>query len=230
MNPEERAALGDIGRKGLWENNTALVQLLGLCPLLAVSTSFVNAVSLSLATVLVMALSGGVVAALRTLIPHEIRIPVFILIIAALVTCLDLAFNAWLHELYLVLGIFIPLIVTNCIVLARVEAFAAKNSPLSAAWDGAAMGLGLLWVLALLGSARELIGSGTLFSGIQMILPGAHPLQLLGEDYRGLLIAILPPGAFILLGLLIAARNAWMAHVATVRAAPPHAPTDAASA
>ena len=134
MNPEERAALGDIGRKGLWENNTALVQLLGMCPLLAVSTSFVNAVSLSLATVLVMALSGGVVAALRTLIPHEIRIPVFILIIAALVTCLDLAFNAWLHELYLVLGIFIPLIVTNCIVLARVEAFAAKNSPLAATW------------------------------------------------------------------------------------------------
>ena len=230
MNPEERAALGDIGRKGLWENNTALVQLLGMCPLLAVSTSFVNAVSLSLATVLVMALSGGVVAALRTLIPHEIRIPVFILIIAALVTCLDLAFNAWLHELYLVLGIFIPLIVTNCIVLARVEAFAAKNSPLAATLDGAAMGLGLLWVLALLGSARELIGSGTLFSGIQMILPGAHPLHLLGEDYRGLLIAILPPGAFILLGLLIAARNAWMAHVAAVRAAAPHAPTDVASA
>ncbi len=229
MNPEERAIFGDIGRKGLWENNTALVQLLGLCPLLAVSTSFVNAVSLSLATVLVMALSSGAVAALRTLIPHEIRIPVFILIIAALVTCLDLAFNAWLHELYLVLGIFIPLIVTNCIVLARVEAFAAKNSPFAAAWDGAAMGVGLLWVLALLGSARELIGAGTLFAGIDMIIPGAHALQLFGEEYRGLLIAILPPGAFILLGLLIAARNAWVAHV-TARNAAAHASPGTVSA
>ena len=220
MDPEARAALGDTGRTGLWENNTALVQLLGLCPLLAVSTSVVNAVSLALATVLVMALASGAVAALRTLIPHEIRIPVFLLIIAALVTCLDLAFNAWLHSLYLVLGIFIPLIVTNCIVLARVEAFAAKNSPLAAAWDGAAMGVGLLWVLALLGGARELIGSGTLFAGIDMIIPGARPLHLLGEEYHGLLIAILPPGAFILLGLMIAARNAWVA-----RAQPAH-PTD----
>jgi electron transport complex protein RnfE len=230
MNDEERSVYGDIGRKGLWENNTALVQLLGLCPLLAVSTSIVNAVSLSLATVLVMALSGGAVAALRTLIPHEIRIPVFILIIAALVTCLDLAFNAWLHELYLVLGIFIPLIVTNCIVLARVEAFAAKNSPLAAAWDGVAMGVGLLWVLALLGGARELIGSGTLFSGIDLIVPGTHALQVFGEAYRGLLIAILPPGAFILLGLLIAARNAWVAHTtAAAKPATPHAPAGTAS-
>ena len=230
MNLEERTAYGDIGRKGLWENNTALVQLLGLCPLLAVSNSLVNAVSLSLATVLVMALSSGAVAALRTLIPYEIRIPVFILIIAALVTCLDLAFNAWLHELYLVLGIFIPLIVTNCIVLARVEAFAAKNSPLAAAWDGAAMGIGLLWVLALLGGARELIGAGTLFSGIDMIIPGAQALQLFGDEYHGLLIAILPPGAFILLGLLIAARNAWVAHAAAGDRIEPQAPGEAASA
>ena len=229
MNNEERAIYGEIGRKGLWENNTALVQLLGLCPLLAVSTSVVNAVSLSLATVLVMALSGGAVAALRTLIPHEIRIPVFILIIAALVTCLDLAFNAWLHELYLVLGIFIPLIVTNCIVLARVEAFAAKNSPLAAAWDGVAMGVGLLWVLALLGGARELIGSGTLFSGIDLIVPGTRALQVFGEDYRGLLIAILPPGAFILLGLLIAARNAWVAHAAAAKPAAAQATAGTAS-
>ncbi|WP_018411372.1 electron transport complex subunit RsxE [Methyloversatilis thermotolerans] len=214
MNAAERALYRDIGHKGLWENNTALVQLLGLCPLLAVSTTFVNAVSLSLATVLVMALSSAAVAALRTLIPHEIRIPVFILIIAALVTCFDLAFNAWLHELYLVLGIFIPLIVTNCIVLARVEAFAAKNSPLAAAWDGVAMGAGLLWVLALLGAARELIGTGHLFTGIDMVIPGLHAIQVFGDEYRGLLIAILPPGAFILLGLLIAARNAWVARQA----------------
>lgn len=228
MNAEERAVYGDIGRKGLWENNTALVQLLGLCPLLAVSNTLVNAVSLSLATVLVMALASGAVAALRTLIPYEIRIPAFILIIAALVTCLDLALNAWLHDLYLVLGIFIPLIVTNCIVLARVEAFAAKNSPLAAAWDGAAMGVGLLWVLALLGGSRELIGAGTLFSGIDMIVPGAHEIRVLGDEYRGLLVAILPPGAFILLGLLIAARNAWVARV-QARATATHIPAEAAS-
>jgi electron transport complex protein RnfE len=227
MNADDRALYRDITRKGLWENNTALVQLLGLCPLLAVSTSFVNAVSLSLATVLVMALSGGTVAALRTLIPHEIRIPVFILIIAALVTCLDLAFNAWLHDLYLVLGIFIPLIVTNCIVLARVEAFAARNSPLAAAWDGATMGVGLLWVLALLGSLRELVGAGTLFGGIDMVIPGAHALQVFGEHYRGLLIAILPPGAFIFLGLLVAARNAWVARAQARASRPPAAAVSA---
>jgi electron transport complex protein RnfE len=229
MNPETPVAYRDIGRKGLWENNTALVQLLGLCPLLAVSNSLVNAVSLSLATILVMALASGAVAALRTLIPYDIRIPVFMLIIAALVTCLDLAFNAWLHELYLVLGIFIPLIATNCIVLARVEAFASKHSPQAAAWDGAAMGFGLLWVLALLGGARELIGAGTLFSGIDMIIPGARALTLLGDEYTGLLITLLPPGAFILLGLLIAARNAWTGR-AIGESARPHAPAEAASA
>jgi electron transport complex protein RnfE len=111
----------------------------------------------------------------RSFIPHEIRIPVFILIIAALVTVVDLAMNAWLHELYLVLGIFIPLIVVNCIVLARVEAFAAKNTPLAAAWDGAMMGVGLMVAIAVLGGLRELIGTGTLFSGIEMVIPGARP-------------------------------------------------------
>jgi electron transport complex protein RnfE len=164
---------------------------------------------LSLATIIVMAVANVAVASLRNFIPHEIRIPVFILIIAALVTVVDLMFNANLHELYLVLGIFIPLIVTNCIVLARVEAFAAKNPPLQSTLDGVFMGVGMLWTLALLGAMRELLGGGTLFSGVDMVFPDLQPIQLLPESYPGFLLAMLPPGAFILLGCMIAWKN-WM--------------------
>jgi electron transport complex protein RnfE len=202
-------AYKQIAWNGIWKQNTALIQLLGMCPLLAMSNSVVNGVGLGLATVFVMTMSNLIVSALRSLIPYEIRIPVFILIIAALVTITDLALNAFLHDLYVVLGIFIPLIVTNCIVLARVEAFAAKNSVIASAIDGAAMALGLTWALALLGAIRELIGTGALFSGIEMIVPSAHAIQILPADYPGFLVAILPPGAFFVLGLLIAGRN-WL--------------------
>ena len=204
-----RAEFRQIAANGVWKQNTSIVQILGLCPLLAVTTNLVNGAMLSLATIIVMAMSGIAIASLRNLIPHEIRIPVFILIVAALVTVIDLLFNANLHELYLVLGIFIPLIVTNCIVLARVEAFAAKNPPLQSMSDGIFMGVGMLWTLSLLGGLRELIGSGTLFSGIDMVFPGLQPLHLFGDNYPGFLIAILPPGAFILLGCLIAWKN-WI--------------------
>lgn len=197
----------DIAWNGIWKQNTALIQLLGMCPLLAMSNSVVNGVGLGLATVLVMAMSNLIVSALRSLIPYEIRIPVFILIIAALVTVTDLAMNAFLHDLYVVLGIFIPLIVTNCIVLARVEAFAAKNPVLASTMDGAMMAFGLTWVLALLGGIREFVGTGALFSGIEMVIPSAQAIQILPEDYPGFLAAILPPGAFITLGTLIACRN-----------------------
>ncbi|HET6719830.1 MAG TPA: electron transport complex subunit E, partial [Rhodocyclaceae bacterium] len=199
-----REEFRQIAENGIWKQNTSLVQILGLCPLLAVTTNMTNGVMLSLATILVMMLSNVAVAGLRNLIPHQIRIPVFILVVAALVTVVDLIFNAQMHELYLVLGIFIPLIVTNCIVLARVEAFAAKNAPLQAAFDGLWMGVGMLWTLALLGGLRELIGNGTLFGGIDMVFAGLQPLQLLPADYPGFLLALLPPGAFILLGCLIA--------------------------
>ena len=204
-----RDEMQTIARNGIWKQNSSLAQLLGLCPLLAVTTNAVNGIMLSLATILVMAVSNVAVASLRNFIPHEIRIPVFILIVAALVTVVDLLFNANLHELYLVLGIFIPLIVTNCIVLARVEAFANKNPPLQSMFDGIFMGVGMLWTLALLGGLRELIGAGTLFSGIDMVFPGLQPLQLLPADYPGFLLAILPPGAFVLLGCLIAWKN-WL--------------------
>ena len=223
-------AYREIAWNGIWKQNCGIVQILGLCPILAISTNIVNAVSLGLATILVMAMSNLVIAALRNFIPYEIRIPVFILIIAALVTVVDLAFNAYLHELYLVLGIFIPLIVTNCIVLARVEAFAAKNEPGNSTVDGIAMGIGLTLVLAVLGAMREVVGSGTLLSGIDMLIPGAQPIVLFGDDYPGFLIAILPPGAFIALGCLIAGRN-WIEarKQARARANPPapSAPADA---
>lgn len=201
--------LSKIAKNGLWSQNTSLVQILGLCPLLAVTTNMVNGATLSLATILVMSLSNVAVASLRNLIPHEIRIPVFILIVAALVTIVDLLFNALFHELYVVLGIFIPLIVTNCIVLARVEAFAAKNPPLHSTLDGIFMGLGMLWTLSLLGALRELIGNGTLFEGIDMVIPGTQAIHLFSADYPGFLLAILPPGAFILLGCMIAWKN-WV--------------------
>lgn len=200
-----------IFHNGLWKQNAGLVQLLGLCPLLAISNSVVNALSLGLATTFVMAASSAAVSSVRNFVPHEIRIPVFVLIIAALVTVIDLAMNAFVHPLYLVLGIFIPLITTNCIVLARADAFASKNHPLHSALDAFAMGLGLTLVLVVLGGAREIAGLGTLFSGIDLVFgESARPwvLQVL-PDYQGFLLAILPPGAFIALGLLIAARN-WL--------------------
>lgn len=205
---------------GLWRQNTGLVQLLGLCPILAVSTSVVNAASLGLATVMVMAVSNLAVASLRNFIPYEIRIPVFILIIAALTTVVDLAFNAYFHDLYLVLGIFIPLIVTNCIVLARVEAYAAKNDPVSSTVDGIMMGLGLVWLLAVLGGLRELAGNGTLFAGIEMIFPGLSAISVFGPDYPGFLIGILPPGAFFALACLIALSNVIRARAAKRKVAP----------
>ena len=208
-----------IAQNGVWKQNTSLVQILGLCPLLAVTTNMTNGVMLSLATIIVMMLSNFAVASLRNFIPHEIRIPIFILIVAALVTVIDLLFNAQLHELYVVLGIFIPLIVTNCIVLARVEAFAAKNPPLHATFDGFWMGVGMLWTLALLGGLREFLGSGTLFGGIDMVFAGIQPLQVFPADYPGFLLALLPPGAFILLGCLIAWKNWAEAHAAKRRGA-----------
>lgn len=211
-----------IFHNGLWKQNAGLVQLLGLCPLLAISNSVVNALSLGLATMFVMAASSAAVSSVRSFVPHEIRIPVFVLIIAALVTVIDLAMNAFVHPLYLVLGIFIPLITTNCIVLARADAFASKNHPLHATLDAIAMGLGLTLVLILLGGMRELAGMGTLFSGIELVFgEAARPwiLHVL-PDYQGFLLAILPPGAFIALGLLIAARN-WLNTRAEQRIARP---------
>jgi len=200
----------DIFYNGLWKQNTGVVQLLGMCPILAVSSSVVNGVSLGIATAIVMALSGAAISPIRSAVPNEARIPVFILIIAVLVTVIQFTLNAYIHPLYLVLGIFIPLIVTNCIVLARIEAFASKQPPLQSAVDGLAMGLGLTAVLAVLGGLRELFGHGTLLAGIDMFeMFGATKSMVITvvPNYRGFLLAVLPPGAFITLGLLIALKN-----------------------
>jgi len=201
----------DIAINGLWKQNPGIVQLLGMCPTMAVTTSVVNGVSLGLLTAFVMAMSNAAVSPIRSLVPNEIRIPVYILIISVLVTVAQLLMAAYMHPMYLVLGIFIPLIVTNCIVLARVEAFASKNTVLPSAADGFFMGLGGTAVLATLGGIRELFGHGTLLSGIDLALGDWAKGWVIHvvPDYHGFLLAVLPPGAFIGLGLLIASRN-WL--------------------
>jgi electron transport complex protein RnfE len=194
---------------GLWKNNPGIVQLLGLCPLLAVSNTVVNALGLGLATILTLVASNGLISLLRNQIPDEARLPVFVMIIASIVTIIELSMNAWFHELYLILGIFIPLIVTNCSIIGRAEAFAARNSVGPALLDGLMMGLGFTAVLILLGAMRELIGQGTLFSQAHLMFGEAargFSITVI-EDYRGFLMALLPPGAFIGLGLIVALKN-----------------------
>jgi electron transport complex protein RnfE len=201
---------GSIFASGFWSNNPGLVQLLGLCPLLAVSGTFINGLGMGLATTFVVLSSNLAISLIRKIVRADVRIPVFVLIIASLVTTVELVMNAWFHELYRVLGIFIPLIVTNCMIIGRAEAFASKNSLPRAAADGLAMGFGFTLVLLLLGGLREIIGRGTLLDGAQMMFgPGAATwrIDLLGADYPGFLLAVLPPGAFIGLGLLIALKN-----------------------
>jgi electron transport complex protein RnfE len=194
---------------GLWKNNPGVVQLLGLCPLLAVSNTVINALGLGLATILTLVASNGLISLLRNQIPDEARLPVFVMIIASIVTIIELSMNAWFHELYLILGIFIPLIVTNCAIIGRAEAFAARNSVGPALLDGLMMGLGFAAVLILLGGMRELIGQGTLFSQAHLMFGEAargFSITVI-EDYRGFLMALLPPGAFIGLGLIVALKN-----------------------
>lgn len=199
----------EITINGLWKQNPGVVQLLGLCPTLAVTTTAVNGLSLGLATAIVMACANGAVSPVRRFIPSEIRVPVFILVIAALVTVIDLSINGFAHSLHKVLGIFIPLIVVNCIVLARVESFAAKNAPVPSMLDGFMMGTGLMLVLGLLGAMREFIGKGTVLSGLDLIFTGMPKALYIMPDYHGFLLAVLPPGAFLGLGTLIAVRN-WI--------------------
>ncbi len=203
------SAYRTIIHDGLWKNNPALVQLLGLCPLLAVSNTVVNGLGLGLATILTLVASNGLVSLLRNHIPEEARLPVFVMIIASIVTAIELAMSAWFHELYLILGIFIPLIVTNCAITGRAEAFASRNTFAASLLDGLMMGLGFAAVLVLLGGAREVIGQGTLLSDAHLMFgeSARHLTMIVIDDYRGFLMALLPPGAFIGLGLIIAMKN-----------------------
>ena len=197
---------GKVVRDGLWHNNPALVQLLGLCPLLGVSNSVVNALGLGLATMAVLVLSNTAVSLVRRQVPDTIRLPTFVAIIAAFTTCIELLMQAYTYELYLVLGIFIPIIVTNCAILGRAEGFARRNGVVLSALDGIAMGAGFAAALLLLGALRELAGTGALFADMHLLF-GESARQwkiVLFENYREVLVAILPPGAFLFAGLLIA--------------------------
>lgn len=206
---ELRAGLRKVTLDGLWHNNPATVQILGLCPLLAVSGTVVNALGLGIATVLVLAGSNLCVSLIRHYVTDAIRLPAFVMIIAALVTLVEMLMQAYTFELYGILGIFIPLIVTNCVVLGRADAFASRNNVFVSTLDGFMMGMGFLLVLVLLGALREVVGFGTLFTDMELLFGNAAAgweIELIA-DYRGFLFAILPPGAFIGLGLLIAVRN-----------------------
>ncbi|QWT40796.1 electron transport complex subunit E [Dickeya dadantii] len=198
----------ELALQGLWKNNSALVQLLGLCPLLAVTSTATNALGLGLATTLVLTCTNIAVSALRRWVPGEIRIPIYVLLIASVVTIVQMLINAYAYGLYQSLGIFIPLIVTNCIVIGRAEAFASKNTVMLSALDGLFMGLGATSALFVLGAIREILGNGTLFDGADLLL-GSWARVLRVEVVHmdsPFLLMILPPGAFIGLGMMLAAK------------------------
>lgn len=200
----------EVAKNGLWTNNPALVQLLGLCPLLAVTGTVVNALGLGIATLAVLIGSNTIVSLIRNHVSDAVRLPVFVIIIAAFVTCAELLMKAYTYELYQILGIFIPLIVTNCAILGRAEAFASKQTVTMAAFDGLMMGLGFLFVLVLLGAIRELLGQGTLLVDMHLLFGTAATdwvMRPFGDNYS-LLIVVLPPGAFLVTGFLIAIKNA----------------------
>ena len=198
-----------IVKDGLWDNNGVFSMLLGMCPTMAMTTSATNGFGMGIATAVVMAASGYLVAVFRNRITTEVRIPVYILIVAAMVTVVDLGMNAWMHELYKVLGLFIPLIVSNCLPLARLEAFAAKQPALPAFLDGLFMGLGFTIALTVIGAVREIIGSGTLFADASLLLgPSFKVIELhLLPSSMNVLMMVLPPGGFIVTGMLVVAKR-----------------------
>jgi electron transport complex protein RnfE len=199
----------EITENGLWTSNVALVQLLGLCPLLAVTSTLVNGIGLGIATLTTLVLSNTLVSLIRGFVRSEVRLPVFVLIIACVVTIIELVMKAFFYDLFLVLGIFIPLIVTNCAIIGRAEGFASKNPVGASALDGFMMGFGFLLVLSILGGMREIIGSGTLFANADLMFGDAASALtiVLNPDYGGFLLAILPPGAFFGLAILIVVKN-----------------------
>lgn len=201
---------GIVGR-GLWSENMVFAQMLALCPLLAVTGTATNGLGMGLASTAVLLLANVGVALIRNWVSASVRIPVFVVLIASLVTLVDMSINAWLHDLYKVLGLFIALIVCNCGILGRAEAFASKNPVGAAAVDGLAMGLGFTIALVVLGAVREILGAGTLFAGASLLLGEPfHFMELtLIRDYKGFLLMILPPGGFLALGFLIAGKRVW---------------------
>jgi electron transport complex protein RnfE len=198
-----------ITRDGLWDKNVVFTQMLALCPALAVTSTATNGLGMGLASTAVLLGANVLIAALRHLISPDVRIPVFIVLIATLVTLVDMALNAWLHELYKVLGLFIALIVVNCAILGRAESFASKNPVMASALDGLMMGLGFTLALIAIGGTREILGSGTLFKDAHLLLGEAFSfLELtLIPGYKGFLLMILPPGGFLAVGFLLAVKR-----------------------
>jgi Na+-translocating ferredoxin:NAD+ oxidoreductase subunit E len=198
-----------ITMDGLWDNNVILAQMLALCPLLAVTGTATNGLGMGLATAAVLVASNLAVSLFRNVITPQVRIPCFVLLIASIVTLVDMAMNAWVHDLYKVLGLFIPLIVTNCAILGRAEAFAFKNAPLPAAFDGLMMGIGFTLSLTMLGAFREIIGSGTLFANASLLLGQSFSFLeiVVIPEYKGFLLMILPPGGFLMLGFVLAGKR-----------------------
>jgi len=210
-----KAEYKELAIQGLWKNNPGLVQLLGLCPLLAVTATVTNALGLGLATLLVLICSNATVSAVRQWVPKEVRIPIFVLIIAAFVTCVQLLMNAYTYGIYQSLGIFLPLIVTNCAIIGRAEAYASKNPIKQASFDGLMMGLGFALVLLVLGVIREILGQGTLFDGANLLFgewAKVLRIEVMQLDSQ-FLLAILPPGAFIVMGFIIALKNVIDANI-----------------
>lgn len=208
-----------IARDGIWDNNVVFSQMLALCPLLAVTGTATNGLGMGLATLVVLVTSALTVSLMRTMITQEVRIPVFVLIIATIVTLVDLNMNAWMHDLHKVLGLFVPLIVTNCAILGRAESFASRNPVLPSLFDGLMMGLGFTLALVALGATREIIGSGTLFANASLLLGSTFSfLELtLIPDYKGFLIMVLPPGGFLALGFLLAGKRIIDSRLAKAR-------------
>ena len=200
-------SIKNVFTDGLWKDNVIFTQLLALCPLMAVTTTATNGFGMGAVTTLVLVASNLLVSLIRSIVPNQIRIPIFTLLIAALVTLVDLGMNAWMHDLHKVLGLFIALIVVNCAILGRAEAYAMKNPPIPAMLDGLGMGLGFTLSMTIMGGCREIIGSGTLFSGASLLL-GPHfkfmELHVL-PGYHGFLLMLLPQGGFIMMGLLLCA-------------------------
>lgn len=198
-----------IMRDGIWDNNIVFSQYLALCPLLAVTVTATNGLGMGLATLAVLISTNGIVSVTRHLIPSEVRIPIFVLLIAVVVTVVDMIMNAWLHELHKVLGLFIPLIVTNCAILGRTESFASRQSVALSLWDGFMMGLGFTMALVVLGAAREIASAGTLFANASLLLGnGFKFIELtLIPEYKGFLLMALPPGGFIMLAFIIAGKR-----------------------
>ena len=214
-----------IVRDGLWDNNVVFAQLLAMCPTMAVTTSGTNGLGMGLATTAVLVVSNVLVSLIRHTVSSQVRIPVFVVLIATLVTVVDMAMNAWLHDLYKVLGLFIALIVVNCAILGRAEAFASKSPVAASALDGLGMGLGFTLALTVIGLVRELLGGGTLFAQASLLLGTGFAFleTTVIPNYGGVLLMILPPGGFLVLGFLLAGKRIADARLAKVVPAEPTA-------